>query len=283
MQRRNFLHGIAVASAGTTLQLASARAAGANNRVRVGLIGCGGRGHYVAERMRRVPDVEFVAACDVYERKRLRFRDWAGGSCTEHKDFREVLDRTDVDAVLVATPDHWHAIPTVLACKAGKDVYVEKPLAHNIREGRAMVTAAREHDRVVQTGTQQRSASHFQTMQEIIGSGRIGNVRYVRIWNFRNTSPGRKPQPSTQVPPCMGSTGISFSVPPPWCPTSATVIAVSAGTGIMQEESRPTLEPIVSTVCARQCRSTASHQKRSVRRAEDSKSSTEAKTQIWSK
>ena len=91
--------------------------------------------------------------------------------------------------MIVATPDHWHAIPTVLACQAGKDVYVEKPLAHNIVEGRAMVNAARKHGRVVQTGLQQRSAKHFDTIRKLIADGRIGNVRFVRIWNFKNTSP----------------------------------------------------------------------------------------------
>lgn len=192
MKRRSFLRGLVATSAGTTLTLASAQAAGANDRVRVGLIGCGGRGRYVAERMARVPNVEFVAACDVYELKQDRFQQRAGSGCTKYKDFRNVLDRNDIDAVLIATPDHWHAIPTVLACQAGKDVYVEKPLAHNIREGRAMVDAAQKHNRIVQTGTQQRSASHFETMRELIRDGRIGNVRYIRIWNYRNTSPARK-------------------------------------------------------------------------------------------
>lgn len=201
MKRRRFLQGLAAASAGTTLTMASSRAAGANDRVRVGLIGCGGRGRFVAERMGRVANVEFVAGCDVYEQKLRRFRRIAGTHCAMYADFREVLDRKDIDAVLVATPDHWHAIPTVLACQAGKDVYVEKPLAHNIREGRAMVDAARKQNRIVQTGTQQRSAPHFETMRELIRSGKIGNVRYVRIWNFRNKTPGRKPLQRNETPP----------------------------------------------------------------------------------
>lgn len=201
IERRRFLGGIAAASASTGLAVASSRAAGANDRVRVGLIGCGGRGRYVAARMQRVPNVEFVAACDVYEPKRIRFQQSVGATCTPHKDFRDVLDRKDVDAVLVATPDHWHAIPTVLACAAGKDVYVEKPLAHNIREGRAMVDAARKHNRIVQTGTQQRSAPHFDTMRQLIQSGRLGNVRYVRIWNFRNSTPARERRQQSEDPP----------------------------------------------------------------------------------
>ena len=193
MERRKFLKNAAASSAGVALlNHASARVIGANDRVRIGLIGCGGRGFFVGERMKKLENVEIVAVCDIYERKRLRAKQWAGDDCTEHADFRAVLDRRDVDAVLVATPDHWHAIPTVLACDSGKDVYVEKPLAHNIREGRAMVDAARRHNRIVQTGTQQRSAQHFETMQEIISSGKIGNVRYVRIWNFKNSTPGRR-------------------------------------------------------------------------------------------
>ena len=96
--------------------------------------------------------------------------------------------------MLVATPDHWHAAITVLACQAGKDVYVEKPLAHTIREGRKMVEAARRYNRVVQTGTQHRSAPHFRQAAEIVQSGQIGPVHFVRVWNYLNMSPdGHRP------------------------------------------------------------------------------------------
>jgi len=101
-----------------------------------------------------------------------------------------------VDAVLIATPDHWHASATVLACQAGKDVYVEKPLAHNIREGRAMVTEARRHNRIVQAGMQHRSAPHYKEVQRIVQSGELGKVHFVRVWNYVNMSPhviGREP------------------------------------------------------------------------------------------
>jgi predicted dehydrogenase len=185
MRRRQFLGAAAVASAG----LAPARVLGANERVNVGLIGCGGRGMYVARQMREVPGVAFVAACDAYAPNAEAAQAWAGNGCRAHHDFREVLDRKDVDAVLVATPDHWHAIPTVLACQAGKDVYVEKPLAHNVKEGRAMVEAARKYDRVVQTGTQHRSAPHYREVQRILQSGELGAVRFVRLWNYINLSP----------------------------------------------------------------------------------------------
>ncbi|MGH9628299.1 MAG: Gfo/Idh/MocA family protein, partial [Bryobacteraceae bacterium] len=91
--------------------------------------------------MRDAPGVAFTATCDVHQSSAEAAREWAGGEAKAFTDFRKLLEQKDVDAVLVGTPDHWHAIPTVLACEAGKDVYVEKPLAHNIAEGRAMVKA----------------------------------------------------------------------------------------------------------------------------------------------
>ena len=126
---------------------------------------------------------------------------WAGNRARAYADFRHLLDNQDIDAVLIATPDHWHAIPTVLACEAGKDVYVEKPLAHNIREGQAMVRACRKYERVVQTGMQQRSAAHFSQAQQIVQSGQLGKVHFIRIWNFRNIYPrGMGTQENSAVP-----------------------------------------------------------------------------------
>ena len=176
--------------------LSADRVVGANNRVRVGLIGCGGRGMFDARLMREVPDAEFVAVCDLYPPHLARAKEWAGAAAKEYKDFRRLLEQKDLDAVLIATPDHWHAIPTVLACQAGKDVYVEKPLGHNIKEGRAMIAAARRHNRVVQMGTQQRSAPHYAEVARIVQSGVLGPVRFVRIWNYTNMFPngiGRAP------------------------------------------------------------------------------------------
>src|SRR5438093_997815 len=198
MKRRQFIKRMAqtAAALSATSALSADRVSGANDRVRLGLIGCGGRGMLVARLMREVPDVEFAAVCDLYPAHLGRAKEWAGSSAKGYKDFRRLLDQKDIDAVLVATPDHWHAIPTVLACQAGKDVYVEKPLAHNIKEGRAMVAAARRHDRVVQMGAQQRSAPHYAEAARIIRSGELGPVRFVRIWNYTNVFPmcsGRDP------------------------------------------------------------------------------------------
>jgi predicted dehydrogenase len=168
--------------------LSAARVAGANERVNVGLIGCGGRGRYVARFMKE-GGAEFVAVADVYEKNASSAQVWAGSSCAAHSDFRRLLEDRNVDAVLVATPDHWHAAATVLACAAGKHAYVEKPLAHNIREGRAIVEAARRYKRIVQPGMQHRSSNHFAECAEIVQSGQLGKVHFVRIWNAVNMIP----------------------------------------------------------------------------------------------
>src|SRR5205823_8116025 len=119
------------------------------------------RGTYDAKLMRAVGKVDFSAVCDVYEPHTTAAGAWAGPRCRAYRDFRQLLEQKDVDAVLVATPDHWHAIPAVLACQAGKDVYVEKPLAHTIKEGRSILEAARRSNRIAQAGTQHRSSPHF--------------------------------------------------------------------------------------------------------------------------
>jgi predicted dehydrogenase len=190
MQRRHFLSG------GALTALAAQRAVGANDRVMVGLIGCGGRGRYVAGLMREAPGVEYGATADVYLPNAQRAREWAGPNARAYQDFRRLLDQKDIDAVQIATPDHWHATATVLACQAGKDGYVEKPLAHNVREGRAMVKAARRYNRIVQAGTQHRSSPHFREVQQIVQGGALGKVNWVRVWNYTNMFPsgiGREP------------------------------------------------------------------------------------------
>ncbi|HEY6291871.1 MAG TPA: Gfo/Idh/MocA family oxidoreductase [Terriglobia bacterium] len=189
MERRQFIQQVASTAVASAAAFSGSRILGANNRVNVGLIGCGGRGRADADLLRQVPDVNIVAVCDVYEPHAEAAKAWAGTGCRSYSDFRRLLGQPDVDAVLVATPDHWHAAITVLACQAGKDVYVEKPLAHSIREGRKMVEAARRYQRVVQTGTQHRSAPHFRQAAEIVQSGQIGPVHFVRVWNYLNMSP----------------------------------------------------------------------------------------------
>ncbi|MCA9129850.1 MAG: Gfo/Idh/MocA family oxidoreductase [Planctomycetales bacterium] len=187
-RRRNFLLGVAAAAGQTALSARSyAQIAGANERVQLALIGCGGRGQGVAKMMADVPNTKYVALADVYDVNAGRAQQSSWGNAGKvYADFRHVLDRKDVHAVHVATPDHWHAIPAYLACLAGKDAYVEKPLTHNICEGRALVDAARENNRVLQTGTQHRSAPHFAEAAAMIREGGLGDVHFVRIWNYMN-------------------------------------------------------------------------------------------------
>lgn len=174
------------------------RVMGANDRIRLALIGCGGRGRYVARLMRDAGPADYVASADVYATNSESTREWAGADAKSYGDFRRLLDRKDIDAVHIATPDHWHAAICVLACQSGKDVYVEKPTSLVIREGRVMVDAARQHNRIVQVGTQHRSAPHFQKIAEMIQRGDIGPVRFVKVWNYSNHT--LMPMPATPNP-----------------------------------------------------------------------------------
>src|SRR5688500_703153 len=191
MKRRAFLKNIAtsVTALSTMSAFAAERVRGANERVNVALIGCGGRGKFVAKLMRGVPNVDFIAVCDAYDPRMDEARTWAGPHSQAFRDFRKILETKEVEAVLVATPDHWHATPAVLACRAGKDVYLEKPVGHNIREGRLVVNATRKHKRVVQVGIQHRSAPHYREAQEIVRSGTLGPIHFVRVWNYVNIHP----------------------------------------------------------------------------------------------
>jgi predicted dehydrogenase len=197
MLRREFL-GTTTLSA---TALSTGRVLGANDRVNVGLVGCGGRGRYVSRLMREAPNVAFTAVADVYRTNADRAKEWAGPDARAFQDFRKLLELKEVDAVLVATPDHWHAAIAVLACQAGKDVYVEKPTSLTIREGRAIVNAARRNSRIVQVGTQHRSAPHFRRIGDMIQGGEIGKVSFVRVWNYANMTPNGIGRKGVQDPP----------------------------------------------------------------------------------
>jgi len=178
MNRRYFL--------GTALAAAQ-RAAGAGGDVRLGVIGVGGRGRALIRTCQRAPGAKVVHLCDVdqanLERGVKQAADAGFTSVRQCADMRRLLEDKDVDAVLIATPDHWHGPATILACAAGKDVYVEKPVSHNIREGRLMVEAARKHKRIVQAGTQSRSRPSTIKAIQLARSGRIGNVLMAKAWN----------------------------------------------------------------------------------------------------
>jgi predicted dehydrogenase len=178
---------------GATTALGSLRVLGANDRVNMGIIGCGDRGRQVWGFFLKQPDVNPAAFCDVYEPNMDKAAAMATGKGAKHGDFRRLLEMKDVDAVLVGTPDHWHALPTIYACQAGKDVYCEKPLSLTVVEGRKMVEAARKYNRVVQTGSQQRSGAHYQKAVQMVQNGDIGGVHKITAGFTRNVVPGFKP------------------------------------------------------------------------------------------
>ena len=169
---------------------ARADATNPNHRIRIGLIGSGGRGRDVLGVFLAQPNVDCPAICDVddamLEKGATLIEQKRGRRPEVYKDFRRVIDRKDIDAVLVATPDHWHALPTIYACQSGKDVYVEKPLATTIDEGRAMLEASRKHNRIVQMGTQWRSGEHWREAIELVRSAKLGKVGLARAWSYHD-------------------------------------------------------------------------------------------------
>jgi predicted dehydrogenase len=197
MLRRNF---VKASGLGVTA-LSASRVLGANDRINLGLIGCGGRGRGVARTLRdNNSNVAYTAVADVYTVNAGLAREWAGSDAKSFHDFRKLLELKEVDAVHIATPDHWHAIASVLACQAGKDVYVEKPTSLTVREGRAMVNAARKYNRIVDVGTQHRSAPHFMKIAGIIQRGDIGEVRFIRVWNYAYHTPGQLRKSTEDTP-----------------------------------------------------------------------------------
>jgi predicted dehydrogenase len=195
--RRTLLKG------GTALALSAAsyrRVLGANERIGIGFIGFGLIGKRHVLDFKQMPDANLVAVAEVHKGRLDEAAATLGGSPRSHGDFRRLLEDRDVDAVVVSTPDHWHALMTMMACAAGKDVYVEKPLSLFVREGRWMVDVAHRHKRVVQVGTQQRSGPHYQKARELIRSGHIGQVVSVRMCSYRNIMPGFGSPPDGDPP-----------------------------------------------------------------------------------
>jgi predicted dehydrogenase len=186
--RRDFIRRAAGATALTT-SLFTGNLKGANDKVTVGFIGVGRMGRTDLHHAMQQPEVEVVALCDVYQPCLDFAMKAAHGKPKAVKDFRQILDDKSIDAVCIATPDHWHPYLTVEACKAGKDVYVEKPISVTVDEGKKMVDAARKYKRVVQAGTMQRSAEHFQKVLEIVKSGQLGKITMAHTWNYGHDAP----------------------------------------------------------------------------------------------
>ncbi|HBY59808.1 MAG TPA: gfo/Idh/MocA family oxidoreductase [Solibacterales bacterium] len=171
----------------------------ANDTVRVGCIGAGGRAQVLMRTFESLKGAQLAAVCDVWDQNLQRARQIAGPAAFAAKDYRALLDRKDLDAVLIGAPDHQHAPLTVAACEAGKDVYVEKPLTHDLTEGAAVLEAQKRTGRVVQVGLQQRSMPHMQKAFEIVRSGQLGKIHKAHLtWN-RNHDRWEKP-PATVDP-----------------------------------------------------------------------------------
>lgn len=224
--RREFIAKSAATVAGVSVGLQAfsskqgAAVFGANNRIRMGFIGIGNRGSQLMQLFMGHPDVEVAALCDVYEPYLLRdhskvsprYVQTMGGQIPKmgetfakppklYSDYRKLLDDKDVDAVCIATPDHWHALQTIAAIEAGKDVYVEKPLTITLFEGRKMVEAQARSRQVVAVGLNRRGSSVYQKLAKEIPAGKIGKVTVARAFRINNMFPGGIGKLTTEIPP----------------------------------------------------------------------------------
>ncbi|MBP8129455.1 MAG: Gfo/Idh/MocA family oxidoreductase [Candidatus Hydrogenedentes bacterium] len=227
LSRRRFLQQAGRGAAGAAAAIAiaaggKAHAArvGPNEQVGVAVIGNGGMGTRHLEALAVNGNCRLVAVCDVAKSRYMnaieKVKELSGQQPSGYQDFRRVLDRPDVDAIFVVTPDHWHPLLTILGCMAGKDVYVEKPVCTTVEEGRAMVNAARRYGRVVQAGTQQRSMPVFQKAIDVVHSGCLGQVTTASAWvGVNGWNVGEKPEDPPE--------GLDWDLwlgPAPWAPYS---------------------------------------------------------------
>ena len=194
--RREFARGAGLATA-----LSYSRISGANDRIHMGFIGLGNRGDQVHGAFLEYGDSQTVAICDL----RADYLDFAversRSNPARYKDYRKLLEDKSIDAVAIATPDHWHALMFIDACNAGKDVYIEKPLSLTVYEGRRMVETAQRTKRVVQVGTQWRSAPVVKEAVEFVRSGGLGRVSVARCYDIQNEWPNGIGKPADGPPP----------------------------------------------------------------------------------
>jgi predicted dehydrogenase len=202
LTRRQFVARSAAAAslALTTTAFSADRVIGANDRVRVGLIGFGLIGRIHARAFKSHSDVELVSLSETYRPRLDAGKELIGGRVEGFADFRRLLDDKSIDAVIVATPDHWHALMTMMACAAGKDVYVEKPTTLFVKEGRWMLDVAKRHNRIVQVGTQNRSGPSFARARQLMRDGKLGQLVAVQNSYSRNVMPGFGTPPDSEPP-----------------------------------------------------------------------------------
>ncbi len=207
VSRREFLGkaglvGAAVPYVVSPAALGQAGKAPPSEKIRLALIGCGGMGRGNLGNCANQPDVVVVGACDPWQARRdavcAQFKD----TCKPHKDYREVLDRKDVDAVIIASPPHWHCLQAIHACEAGKDFYLQKPMTLYLGESLAVRNAAKEHKRISQIGTQIHASENYRRVVEIVRAGMLGKISAVRTFNVMNQGPkGVGTDPNTTPPP----------------------------------------------------------------------------------
>jgi len=211
IHRRTFLKTSAAAAAGLGISsslsaspFAPSSVLGANDKINVALIGCRNQGWWDLEDILKQSNVELHTLCDVdgkvLEDKLGQLAGADGPKPNITMDYRVVLDDKDIDAVIIGTPDHWHCLPTVEACEAGKHVYIEKPLANSVGEINVMLDAARKYKSLVQVGQQQRSGAHWKSAIEFVKSGKLGTIRQVKFWGNFNYGAGNMPVPDSEVP-----------------------------------------------------------------------------------
>lgn len=219
LSRRRFFRGAGASAALMSPSIRAGLANSPNNTIRVAVMGIRSRGTAHARTLAKLPNIEVAVLCDVDERLLPKIVDEvekiSGRKPRTETDIRKVLDSKDVDAIAIAAPNHWHALATIWACQAGKHVYVEKPVSYNIFEGRKMIEASRKYDRIVQTGTQNRSSLLVQSAMNFLHAGKLGKIYMVKCIVFRpRESLGRKA--NSAVPP-----GVHYDLwvgPAPWRP-----------------------------------------------------------------
>jgi len=184
--RRSFLKSTVISAVALSLDARRwSRAQGANSDIRVAQIGFRGQGSSHISDLRKIKGVRLVALCDVDRHVLDKKAEELGGGIQKYSDIRKLLENKEVDAVSIAVPNHWHALATVWACQAGKDVYVEKPASHDLFEGRKMVEAARRYNRIVQAGTQCRSSTGLQQAVQYLRSGKMGKIKLARGFCYK--------------------------------------------------------------------------------------------------
>ena len=190
MNRRQFLKSSAAAGTIAHVSMSQAGAIPPSDRVTVGVLGSGARAQQIVDEMVTIPGVEVVAVCDAYTGRALRARERTGGRAQIHHHYQEVLDRQDVDTVVIGSPDHWHRDMAVDAVEAGKDVYIEKPLTYTIDEGLEIIEAVKRTKRMLMVGSQGISSATQQKARQLIKEGRLGRITMIRASYNRNTASG---------------------------------------------------------------------------------------------